>query len=134
VLGAALDAPPPDAISNAIQALQDVRALTDDQVLTPLGVHLCNLPVNVHIGKMILFGAMFRCLDPILTIAAMLSYKSPFVTPFGAEGQADAAKRLFAVADSDMLTWYNAYMGWKNHYIARPTLSSIHEYCRINFL
>lgn len=26
-----------------------------------------------------LFGAIFRCLDPALTIAATLSYKSPFV-------------------------------------------------------
>lgn len=27
-----------------------------------------------------LFGAIFRCLDPALTIAATLSYKSPFVS------------------------------------------------------
>jgi len=30
---------------------------------------------------MLLFGAMFKCLDPILTIAACLSFKSPFVVP-----------------------------------------------------
>ena len=27
-----------------------------------------------------LFGAIFRCLDPALTIAASLSFKSPFVS------------------------------------------------------
>ncbi|KAF9931562.1 hypothetical protein FBU30_009947 [Linnemannia zychae] len=132
VLGRALDAPPLKAIENAIQALQDVRALTPAEELTPLGIHLCNLPVDVHIGKMILFGSIFKCLDPILTIAAMLSFKSPFVTPFGAEDEADAAKTRFKLADSDMLTWYNAYLGWRQAYQARP--NGIYDYCRKNFL
>ncbi|KAF9192647.1 hypothetical protein BGZ50_008354 [Haplosporangium sp. Z 11] len=132
VLGSALDAPPVKAVENAIQALQDVRALTSSQELTPLGIHLCNLPVDVHIGKMILFGSIFKCLDPILTIAAMLSFKSPFVTPFGAEDEADAAKARFKLADSDMLTWYNAYLGWRQAYQAKP--SGIYDYCRKNFL
>ncbi|KAI7827106.1 P-loop containing nucleoside triphosphate hydrolase protein [Gamsiella multidivaricata] len=132
VLESALDAPPLKAIENAIQALQDVRALTKTEELTPLGIHLCNLPVDVHIGKMILFGSIFKCLDPILTIAAMLSFKSPFVTPFGAEDEADAAKARFKLADSDMLTWYNAYLGWRQAYQTKP--NGIYDYCRKNFL
>ncbi|ORZ13412.1 P-loop containing nucleoside triphosphate hydrolase protein [Lobosporangium transversale] len=134
VLGSALDAPPVKAIENAIQALQDVRALTKTEELTPLGIHLCNLPVDVHIGKMILFGAIFKCLDPILTIAAMLSFKSPFVTPFGAEDEADAAKAKFKLADSDMLTWYNAYLGWRQSYQQHQKMGGIYDYCRKNFL
>ncbi|KAF9964282.1 hypothetical protein BGZ70_006684 [Mortierella alpina] len=133
ILRSALDAPPVKAIENAIQALQDVRALTKSEELTPLGIHLCNLPVDVHIGKMILFGSIFKCLDPILTIAAMLSFKSPFVTPFGAENEADAAKARFKLADSDMLTWYNAYLGWRKAY-QEDKPSRIYDYCRKNFL
>ena len=30
---------------------------------------------------MMLFGAIFGCLDPILTIAASLSFRDPFVIP-----------------------------------------------------
>lgn len=63
--------------------------------LTALGAHLANLPVDVHIGKMILFGAIFRCLDPVLTIAAALSFKSPFMRPFGKELEADVARSKF---------------------------------------
>ena len=33
-----------------------------------------------RIGKLILLGAIFRCLDPVLTIGAILSYRSPFVS------------------------------------------------------
>ena len=57
------------------------RALTDREELTPLGHHLANLPVNPRIGKIILFGAIFSCLDPVLTIASALGFKEPFVIP-----------------------------------------------------
>lgn len=57
------------------------NALDKQEELTPLGVHLARLPVEPHIGKMILFGALFCCLDPVLTIAASLSFRDPFVIP-----------------------------------------------------
>jgi HrpA-like RNA helicase len=55
-----------------------VGALDDAEELTALGHHLAALPVDVRVGKLLLLGASFGCLDPILTIAAALSYKSPF--------------------------------------------------------
>ena len=57
------------------------NALDSDENLLPLGVHLARMPVDPHTGKMILFGAMFCCLDPILTVAASLSFKDAFVIP-----------------------------------------------------
>ena len=57
--------------------------------LTALGKYLAYLPVEPRIAKMIIYGAIFRCLDPILTIAAGLSYKDPFVTPLNCRLQAD---------------------------------------------
>ncbi|KAK4518444.1 uncharacterized protein ATC70_008662 [Mucor velutinosus] len=144
VLGAALDAPTSKMIDNAILTLQEVQALSTDgkETLTPLGSHLANLPVDVHIGKMILFGAIFRCLDPILTIAAALSFKSPFVRPFGKEDEADAARDRFRVQNSDFLTIYKAYHVWREHLIDlrenKATISSLQrkmrQFCKENFL
>ena len=57
------------------------QALTPAEELTPLGYHLANLPVHPRVGRMILFGAMFACLDPVLTIASALGFKDPFVIP-----------------------------------------------------
>jgi Helicase associated domain (HA2) len=50
-------------------------------------------------------GALFKCLDPVLTIAAALSGKSPFVRPFGAAAEAAAAqcRKSFAQDRSDSL-------------------------------
>jgi hypothetical protein len=46
-------------------------------------------------GKFLLLAALFKCLDPALTIAATLNSKSPFVVPFGREQEADTVKQSF---------------------------------------
>ncbi|CAG8700996.1 11822_t:CDS:2, partial [Acaulospora morrowiae] len=102
--------------------------------LTPLGIHLSHIPVDVHIGKMLLFGAIFRCLDPILTIAAMLSYRGPFLTLFGKESESDAARNKFKYGDSDLLTMYSAYCQWKLTYEKHGSGRVLREFCQTNFL
>lgn len=62
-----------------------------------MGKLLSKLPTNVHLGKFLLISALFRCLDPALTIAATLNSKSPFVVPFGLEQDADRAKKSFRI-------------------------------------
>ncbi len=57
------------------------NALDDNEDLTPLGYHLAKMPVDPQTGKMLLLGAMFSCLDPILTVAASLSFKDAFYIP-----------------------------------------------------
>ena len=57
------------------------NALDVGEKLTPLGYHLANLPVSPRIGKIILFAAVFSCLDPVLTIASALGFKEPFIIP-----------------------------------------------------
>lgn len=89
--------------------LQNVGALDKQHNLTPLGHHLAALPVDVRIGKLMLYGAIFSCVDAALTMAACLSYKSPFVCPFGKKDVANERKRRFAVGNSDHLTTLIAY-------------------------
>ena len=88
---------PPDfrSITSAIERLNTIGAVepgdTDDGViLTPLGFHLAMLPVDPRLGKMLVYGAIFRCLDPVLTIAASLSLNSIFVSPTGKRDEAQA--------------------------------------------
>ena len=49
--------------------------------LTPLGFHLAHLPVDPQIGRMIIMGALFSCVDPVLSVAASLSFKDAFHSP-----------------------------------------------------
>ncbi|XP_057695441.1 ATP-dependent DNA/RNA helicase DHX36 isoform X2 [Corythoichthys intestinalis] len=110
----ALDPPTEKAVNLAIKNLKDLNALDHSENLTALGVHLARLPVEPHIGKLILFGALLGCLDPVLTIAASLSFKDPFFIPLGKEEMADKRRKMLSRnTKSDHLTVVNAFQGWQ---------------------
>uniref|UniRef100_A0A8B9YGA8 ATP-dependent RNA helicase DHX29 n=1 Tax=Bos mutus grunniens TaxID=30521 RepID=A0A8B9YGA8_BOSMU len=73
------------------------------------------------------------CLHIMATLAAVMTEKSPFITPIGRKDEADLAKSALAMADSDHLTIYNAYLGWKKARQEGGYRSEI-AYCRKNFL
>ncbi|KAK8301495.1 hypothetical protein V6Z12_D04G025500 [Gossypium hirsutum] len=80
-LSAALQAPEPLAVQNAIDFLKMVGALDEKENLTNLGKFLAMLPVDPKLGKMLIMGAIFRCFDPVLTIVSGLSVRDPFLLP-----------------------------------------------------
>ncbi|MEE6501078.1 hypothetical protein FKM82_004056 [Ascaphus truei] len=128
-----MDPPSREAICLAINHLMELNALDRREELTPLGFHLARLPVEPHIGKMILFGALFCCLDPVLTIAASLSFKDPFVIPLGKEKVADARRKVLSKnTKSDHLTVVNAFVGWEE--AKWRGARAERDYCWDNFL
>lgn len=132
-LSRALDAPQQQSVCNAVGLLRRIGACQPEQhSLTPLGHHLAALPVNVKIGKMLIFGAILGCLEPIATIAAAITEKSPFSTPMGRKEEANLAKAALAVANSDHLTMYKAYLGWKT--ACSDGTRTAMAYCRKHFL
>ncbi|KAF2759957.1 ATP-dependent RNA helicase A [Pseudovirgaria hyperparasitica] len=131
-LSAALDPPSTKNIRRAIDALVEVNALTPKEDLTPLGIQLAKLPLDAHLGKLVLYACIFRCADAGITIAAILSSKSPFVIPFGAREKANAARVSFNQGDSDLLTEYAAYRAWKTVCL-QPGAREV-EFCRRNCL
>ncbi|XP_043999980.1 ATP-dependent RNA helicase DHX29 isoform X1 [Gambusia affinis] len=132
-LSRALDAPQPQSVSNAVNLLRKIGACQpNNHILTPLGHHLASLPVNVKVGKMLIYGAILGCLEPIATIAAAITEKSPFSTPMNRKEEANLAKAALATANSDHLTIYNAYMGWKSSQTEGQRAEM--SYCRKHFL
>ncbi|WJX11399.1 RNA helicase [Trifolium repens] len=130
-LGKALQPPDPLAVQNAIELLKTIGALNGTEELTPLGRHLCTVPLDPNIGKMLLMGSIFQCLSPALTIAAALAYRNPFVLPINRKEEADAAKRSFAGDScSDHIALLKAFEGWKE----AKSKGSEKEFCWENFL
>ncbi|XP_057710392.1 putative ATP-dependent RNA helicase DHX57 [Corythoichthys intestinalis] len=127
-----IEPPVAGSLDAAKQRLRDLGALTAEEKLTPLGYHLARLPVDVRVAKLMLFGAIFRCLDPALTIAASLAFKSPFVAPWDKREQANEKKLEFALANSDHLALLQAYKGWCSAEKAGHKSGSF--FCRENFL
>lgn len=109
-------------MTGAVEQLQTIGALTPGEQLTPMGRNLAQLPVDAKVGKLLLLGASLGCLSPALTIAACLSYKSPFSAPFEQQDAAMRAKQAFAAAasgnvasgqQSDHLLMVVAFDGWE---------------------
>jgi ATP-dependent RNA helicase DHX29 len=125
-LNKALDPPPTISVEAAMETLFEVGAV--DRVslkVTPLGFHLSSLPVDVHIGKTLLFSCILSCLDPILIIAASVSFRSPFMTVIGKEKEAaNQAKLSFATCNSDHLTVYKV-ISYKVLLVTQKGLSSL---------
>lgn len=127
-----IEPPHIDSLRASKVRLRDLGALTPDEKLTPLGYHLASLPVDVRIGKLMLLGSIFRCLDPALTIAASLAFKSPFVSPWDKKEEANQKKLEFAFANSDYLALLCAYKGWQLS--TKESARASYNYCRQNFL
>jgi len=132
-LSRALEPPESNAVDVAVKTLKRLGALDDRDNLTPLGAHLANLPVDVRVGKMLLYGCVLGCLDPTLTIAAVLGSRSPFLSPLEMREEADEAKMQFSDNDfSDHLTILNAYNAWREAKNNGKNFEK--DFCRDNFL
>ncbi|KAG2262588.1 hypothetical protein Bca52824_069667 [Brassica carinata] len=130
-LSAALQAPEPLTVQNAIGFLKMIGALDEKENLTDLGKLLSILPVDPKLGKMLIMGAIFHCFDPILTIVSGLSVRDPFLLPQEKKDLALSAKLRFSAKDySDHMALVRAFEGWKN----AEREGSAYEYCWRNFL
>jgi HrpA-like RNA helicase len=84
--------------------------------LTPAGHFLAKLPTDVHVGRVLLFGTLLRCLDPALTVAAVMSAsKSMFITQTAsAPVLADLADTQARVVEtSDHLCAHHHFRLWQ---------------------
>ncbi|KAG6878138.1 hypothetical protein C0993_011852 [Termitomyces sp. T159_Od127] len=94
----AIDPPEVVAMERAWSTLEELGAVDDAGRLTPLGRHM-----------MLILATIFRCLDPILTVAALLSCKPLFFIPAERRDEATQAREVFLTAGSDLLTDVTAY-------------------------
>lgn len=109
-LAEAVEPPSPRAVDAAVLQLQALGALTADENSTPLGRLLSLLPTQPALGKVIVLGVIFRCLDPILTLGAALE-DTLFMSPAGQRDPANRAKLDFAQeTKSDHVATINAVL------------------------
>lgn len=108
-LAEAIEPPAPKAVDTSVINLQALDALTDDERITPLGRLLAALPVHPSLGKMIVLGIIFRCLDPMLILGAASAERSLFLNPIEQRTAAQASKLSFVEGTaSDHVALLNA--------------------------
>jgi HrpA-like RNA helicase len=129
-LGSVIEPPPRKSIKAAVHHLRALGAfVAEGSELTPLGQHLARMPLDPQIGKMLVFGALMRCTEDVLTIAAALCSRSPFLSPIDRRDEANKCKaKLAGPSRSDHIALLRAYHGWENAGKGRR------RYCDDNFL
>ncbi|KAK0719817.1 P-loop containing nucleoside triphosphate hydrolase protein [Lasiosphaeris hirsuta] len=126
---------PPEAIAveGAISLLRRMGAL-DGEELTALGEQLALIPADLRCGKLMVFGSIFGCLSDCVTIAAILSTRSPFLSPGEKRAEAKEAKMRFARGDGDLLTDLRAFQEWDAMMRDRVPQRQVRMFCDESFL
>jgi ATP-dependent RNA helicase DHX57 len=151
-LSRAMDPPDREAVTAAVTSLIAIGALKNDfrgtsepaagsislvypaVCLTPLGRHLSGIPADARIGKLLIFGTIFGCLDAALTISACMSERSPFFSPRDDRDAARIARQKFAWGKSDLLLYLKAYDSWTNVRGSGGGYKSELDFCSTHFM
>ncbi|KAM8737457.1 ATP-dependent RNA helicase TDRD9 isoform 2-T2 [Acanthopagrus schlegelii] len=122
VLYTALSPPHLGNIARTVLQLKEMGALStksdgkdqnNDGELTFLGRVLAHLPVDIYLGKLIVLGHTFGCLDECLIIAASQSLKSFFAIPSMQQLAGHRSKLAFTCGTpSDSIAFLNAFKAW----------------------
>ncbi|KAJ7038196.1 hypothetical protein C8F04DRAFT_1089877 [Mycena alexandri] len=135
VLAACIEPPLPERVTAAMKDLQMVGALDAKNNLTSLGRVLLQIPVEVQLGRLVLYGCFFRCLDQALTLAAILSNRDAFMSPMHLKLEASRAKLSWTNQNfrSDALAQLSAFNAWWNLQ-SRGEYITANRFCSDNFL
>ncbi|PGH32069.1 hypothetical protein GX50_05138 [[Emmonsia] crescens] len=125
---------PPEniAIEGALELLHRIGAL-DNQQLTALGRYISMIPTDLRLAKLMIYGAIFGCVESCLTIAAILTVKSPFVSPRDKREEAKQARASFSTGDGDLLIDLTAYQQWSER-VKQQGFWKTQSWCNDNFL
>lgn len=107
-LNSLITPPEQGAITHALNFLHLIGALEND-LLTALGTYLSMIPADLRCAKLLVYGILFDCLEPCLTVASILTVKDPFVSPREKREEADAAKLSFSTKHGDLIMRLSAY-------------------------
>lgn len=119
--------PPDHLIADAERNLITLGAISEDGRVTQLGKHLANLPVEPHVGNLIMESVKYGCVREVLTFVSFLSRTGVFLRPYGKVAIAEKRHALFLHPTSDALTMLNVWNGYCGAGYSR-------EWCRENFI
>nr|VZI51167.1 unnamed protein product [Spirometra erinaceieuropaei] len=109
----AIQPPPLDAVIEAEYTLREMKALDQNDELTPLGQILARLPLEPRLGRMLVFACAFGLGGAMALLAAHASLGSdPFVMPPDRRRLSNDQLRFEARTNSDHLAALNVFQVW----------------------
>lgn len=133
-LSQALSPPATSGLEKAWKTLVEMNAVEESGNLTALGRHMAMIPADLRIAKMLIYGAMFSCLDKVLSVAGIMSGRSIFVSPMDKREESRKARERFSSSTSDLLTDVAAFEAWQEMRDAKVPRYELESFCRENYL
>ncbi|CAG5867159.1 unnamed protein product [Menidia menidia] len=123
-----LDRPAPEALMQALEDLDYLAALDDDGNLSEVGIIMSELPLEPPLAKALIAACEYDCVDELLTVAAMLTAPSCFMTTEPRREEAALALwRPLMHTDGDHMSLINIYNAFMEH-------NQDEAWCIANFL
>ena len=129
-----IEPPPAKAIADGYALLQELGALDDDNVLTPIGASLAKLPLDPRIGRMLVAARDLGCLKEVMVIAAGLSAQDPRERPQDRQQAADEKHKLFADEKSEFMGWWKLWNWFQNAVEHKKSNKQLVDTCHAHFL
>ncbi len=128
-----IDPPGADAIRDGYKTLFEIGAIDESRQLTGLGKKLSRLPVDPRVGRVLIAGSEYGCLEEMLVIASAMEVQDPRIRPFEQQAQADQLHAQWLDQDSDFT---GLLVLWDWLHDRRETLSNsqFRRACAGNFL
>ncbi len=108
-----MDPPPPETLIRALEQLYALAALNDEGDLTKLGRRMAEFPLDPMLAKCIVTSTDFKCVEQVVTIAAMLSVGNAiFYRPREKAMHADNARKNFFRPGGDHISLLQVFHQW----------------------
>ncbi len=128
-----LNPPDPRVVRDGYRLLQELDALDDKMRITDTGRKLARLPVDPRLGRMLIAGHEFNCINECLVICSALSVQDPRERPHDKRQQAAQKHAEFTADDSDFITLLNLWMAFQKQ-SSLLSQNKLRRWCRDNFL
>ena len=124
---------PPDVdTANAALILLERMGAIDGPKLTALGRHMAMIPSDLRCAKLMVYGVLFGALEDTVSIAAILSARSPFTSRQTDREECRSARAAFS-KHGDLLSDLQAYKQWAEK-VDVMSRSSVRTWCDEHFL
>ncbi|MBR2363934.1 MAG: ATP-dependent RNA helicase HrpA [Lentisphaeria bacterium] len=129
-----VDPPSVSLVREGRRTLEDLHALEKDFSLTRTGRRLAELPLDPHLGKMLMDGEKMRNLPQMLVISAFLSIADPRERPFEHAKEADEAQKAFSSELSDFMGILKLWIAAMDSMGENRSKSALKRFCAKNYL
>ncbi len=118
-----------EGIIGAVETLNLLGALEEDNTLSPIGKMMVKFPLEPRISRIIVESVMRfpDVLEKVLIACAFLSTHSPFILPPNEEMEARKAHHRFRDMSGDFVTYLNLFKAYKQ-------TDNREKFCKKNYL